>query len=80
MRVETNARFLPTLSPFQDGYEHNFFKTLNASLSGDPGSPLPPKCENVGSDQWNNCWTGFFSETFGLPYDYESIMHYAKST
>ncbi|XP_071749857.1 high choriolytic enzyme 1-like [Lepeophtheirus salmonis] len=50
---------------------HNSWRAL-----GENESPTIPTCRKVGIDQYDNCYVGFRTSTFGLAYDYESIMHY----
>ena len=60
-------------SNIQMNAKPNFFK------NEDPANDLPLCDLNDGSTTFDNCDQGWPGETFGLPYDYQSIMHYGDS-
>uniref|UniRef100_A0A0K2V6N7 Metalloendopeptidase n=1 Tax=Lepeophtheirus salmonis TaxID=72036 RepID=A0A0K2V6N7_LEPSM len=53
-------------------YVHNFFRSIN------PGeADVPPICNSwSNATTFDNCYSGYETETFGYRYDYGSIMHY----
>nr|XP_040582354.1 astacin-like [Lepeophtheirus salmonis] len=53
------------------GTHSNFWRAL-----GENEPAAIPYCGSVGVDQYDNCYAGFRASTFGLNYDYGSIMHY----
>ena len=53
------------------GKEGQFFK------SEDPKNNLP-YCGSQPGPNFDNCDNNDSGETYGLPYDYTSIMHYGK--
>ncbi|XP_040572980.1 zinc metalloproteinase nas-1 [Lepeophtheirus salmonis] len=55
----------------QSGTHSNFWRAL-----GENEPATIPYCGNVGIDQYDNCYAGFRASSFGLDYDYGSIMHY----
>ncbi|XP_071743603.1 low choriolytic enzyme-like, partial [Lepeophtheirus salmonis] len=55
----------------RSGTYSNFWRAL-----GENEAATIPYCGNVGIDQYDNCYAGFRTSTFGMAYDYGSIMHY----
>nr|XP_040570849.1 zinc metalloproteinase nas-14-like [Lepeophtheirus salmonis] len=55
----------------KSGTHSNFWRAL-----GENEPATIPYCGSVGVDQYDNCYAGFRASTFGLNYDYGSIMHY----
>ncbi|CAB4063010.1 unnamed protein product [Lepeophtheirus salmonis] len=55
----------------QSGTYSNFWRAL-----GENEAASIPYCGNVGIDQYDSCYAGFRTSTFGMAYDYGSVMHY----
>nr|XP_040565603.1 zinc metalloproteinase nas-4-like isoform X2 [Lepeophtheirus salmonis] len=55
----------------RSGTYSNFWRAL-----GENEAASIPYCGNVGIDQYDSCYAGFRTSTFGLAYDYGSVMHY----
>ncbi|XP_071749986.1 high choriolytic enzyme 2-like [Lepeophtheirus salmonis] len=58
----------------QDSFK-SFFRSVEKGTA-----PLPQKCDPSRGYTFDDCYSGYFTDTLGLPYDYMSIMHYAKDS
>ncbi|XP_040564112.1 high choriolytic enzyme 2 isoform X1 [Lepeophtheirus salmonis] len=58
----------------QDSFR-SFFRSVEKGTA-----PLPQKCDPSRGYTFDDCYSGYFTDTLGLPYDYMSIMHYAKDS
>ena len=72
-RIDRDAFVTVDWSNIMPGTEHNFFKNL------DPATNLPTCDPSTGATTFDDCDGGFPGVTFGLPYDYQSIMHYGPT-
>ncbi|QQP50140.1 Metalloendopeptidase, partial [Caligus rogercresseyi] len=51
---------------------HNFFRSIEVG-----STERPPKCDPLSTQKFfDSCVSGYRTDTFGMAYDYGSIMHY----
>ena len=55
----------------EDGFKNNFIKSRDSSDMSDP----LPICM-LFSEADDNCYSGKTTSTFGIEYDFRSLMHY----
>ena len=71
-RVDRDSFVIVDWSNIISGLQFAFFKNQ------DPENDLPNCITSSGATTFDDCDGGFVGETYGLAYDYNSIVHYGK--
>ncbi|CAB4070015.1 unnamed protein product [Lepeophtheirus salmonis] len=59
-------------SRIKRNYISNYFRAIDINATD-----IPPVCDSTSTQaSFDNCYSGYKARTFGLSYDYGSIMHY----
>lgn len=72
-RIDRDAHVTIDWENIQEEYKFTFFK------NEDPMNDLPD-CNTFPGPIFDDCDLGLPGDTYGFPYDYDSITHYAANT